>query len=275
VISSLRSVNALARLTVIDSVKSYSLICLIFFALAGEAVGFLFFDFIHRDIGRASNDYISSIIWVTGFIYLLFYAVSSVAWDDKNRVIHTIMARSISRVEYVLGIFMGHVVILFSLNFILGAIGWWVLVAIQTSLEATFIQQYSCIYYVLTVLGIFAIELVLLAVIHLLSGVIRGSFPVMLMTLSYYFICSGLPVVRESVVSSLTKEDAHSLSNLFKFMTAFFPDFSRLDFKIMVTLINSSKPVFVDLLQVFGLHAFYVIIVLWFASMLYQRQDFN
>jgi hypothetical protein len=268
----LARISSLARIIIIDGMRRYALIGLIFFALAGEVGGLFFFDFIPRDIGRASSDFLFSIYWISGLVFLLFHAVRASAWDEERGVIHTFLARPISRTEYVLGVFAGLSVLLFLLNIILGSIGWILLDFIQGSVKAAYFEHLSLPAYLLSLVGLFFIEFMILAVILLLSSAIRGTFPVLLLTLSYYFICSGLPVVRDVLKNQPKAEISQGLISTLKWMTAFFPDFSRLDFKTMITVAeNMVSPK--DLFSIFGLSALYIIILLWFASLIYQKRD--
>ena len=120
---SARRVSALARLIILDGLLRHALIGLVLFALAGTTGGLLLFDFIPRDIGRASNDFLFSITWLTGFIFLLFHGVQVMAWDSERGALHTFLARPISRTEYALAPWTGAA--LLALNVILGGwVGW-------------------------------------------------------------------------------------------------------------------------------------------------------
>ncbi|MFK5953651.1 MAG: hypothetical protein QM498_11380, partial [Desulfobacterium sp.] len=98
---------ALAWLTVLDGLRRHALLGLVIFSIAAQASSLLFFDFISRDIGRALSDFIFSISWFSGSLFLFFHAVHVVAWDEDRNLIYNLLARPISRAEYVLGIFCG------------------------------------------------------------------------------------------------------------------------------------------------------------------------
>jgi len=269
----LRRIRSVSRLVIVDGLRRHALIGLILFALAGETGGLLFFDFIPRDIGRASNDFLFSITWLVGFIFLLFHAVQVMAWDNERRVLHTFLARPISRAEYVLGVFFGLATVLLALNAILGGIGWIVLNFIRRSVDASsYFQHLSLPFFLLASAGLYCMELMLLAVILFFSGAVRGNFPVLLLSLSYYFICSGLPVVRQALRQLTAQAPPPYLETMLKGVTAIFPDFSRLDFKMLVA---SSDPVpgVGQIVIPFVLGAMYVLIVLWLACAIYQRRD--
>ena len=203
-------IAALARLIILDGLRRHALIGLVLFALAGATGGLFFFDFIPRDIGRASNDFLFSITWLTGFIFLLFHGVQVMAWDTERGSLHTFLARPISRTEYALALYSGLGVLLLMLNLILGALGWGVLNVIKGSVDAAYFENLSLPFSFWQPQGLFWIQLMILAVILLFSSVVRGSFPVLLLTLCYYFICTGLPVVRESLIQR-TNADLQSV----------------------------------------------------------------
>jgi hypothetical protein len=266
-------ISALTRLIILDGLRRHALIGLILFALAGLTGGLLFMDFIPRDIGRASNDFLFSIIWLTGFIFLLFHGVQVMAWDNERGALHTFMARPISRPEYALALYAGLAILLLALNIILGGIGWGVLNFIRSSVNAiSYFQHLSLPYFLLAGAGLYWIQLVILATILLFSSAVRGSFPVLLITLCYYFICTGLPVVRESLQQKNAAGSIQSLDTLLKWLTAIFPDFSWLDFKTLVASADPA-PISSQLILPFALSSFYIVIVLWLACIIYKRRD--
>lgn len=268
---------ALARNIVLDSLRRHALLGLVALAVAAQATGLFFFDFISRDIGRASSDFIFSIIWFAGFVFLYFHAVQVIAWDEERRTIYALLARPISRGEYVLGVFIGLAGLLLLLNLLLGALGWPTLLGIKRKVAPEYFGHLSTSYYLLTWLGLFAMELMILSVIMLFSGLVRGNFPVLLLSMAYYAICSGLPVVRGTVAfkAAFAEGDAAGLNFLLKlleYMTAVFPDFDRLDFKNF-TVSTDALPAIDILMTNFGLAATYIIVVLWMACAVYQRRD--
>lgn len=267
----IQRISALARLIILDGLRRHALIGLILFALAGTTGGLIFFDFIPRDIGRATNDFLFSITWLTGFIFLLFHGVQVMAWDNERGALHTFLARPLSRTEYALALYAGLAILLMALNIVLGALGWMVLNLIKDSVATIYFPYLSLPYFLLAGVGLYGIQLMILAIILLLSSAVRGSFPVLLLTLCYYFICSGLPVVRESIKQK-PGATTQFLDTLLKWLTALFPDFSWLDFK---TLVASSDlaPAASQLTLSFTLATLYIVIVLWLACVIYERRD--
>lgn len=267
----LLNIWGLAFLVILDGLRRHALIGLVFLALAMEAGGLLFFDFIPRDIGRASVDFILSVGWLAGFLFLFFHAVQAMAWDEERRTIHTIMARPISRSQYVLGLFFGLALLLLLLNCILASLGYGVLELIKGSVKAVLFPELSAIHYLLAWFGLFCIELAILSIILLFSGMVRGGFPVLLLSISYYFICSGLPVVRDAFAHSVSSQ-MQTLEPILVALTVIFPDFSRFDFKTLVAI--KSDTTFIQFFSTDSLLlTLYVAVVLRCAALIYERRD--
>jgi len=100
-------IMALAYITFLDGLRRNAVWGLCSFALLCEVCGIFFMDFFGHDLGRAISDFQNSIMWVAGMIFILFYAVQALSWDDAHRNIDSILARPVSRTEYVLGSMAG------------------------------------------------------------------------------------------------------------------------------------------------------------------------
>lgn len=271
-LESLVRIGALARITVLDGIKRNAFIGMLLFALAGQLSGMLFFGFIPRDIGRVASDLTFSVSFLAGLLFILFHAVQVMAWDGNNRTVHTFLARPISRAEYLLGNFTGLALLLLLLNILMAGVGWLVLTAIQERVGPAFFPHLSFVYYCFSFLGLYLLKLTLLAVVVFFASVMRGSFPVMLLTLAYYFICTGLPVVRESIMQQFEGEGGSFLPVFFQILNGIFPDFSRLDFKTMAIDKAASLVPSVHLLAL-GVSVLYIVLLLWFAALAFKKKD--
>jgi len=270
---SLQRVQSLTRIIFLDGFRRYALIGLVFLALAAEASGMLFMDFFGHDVGRASSDFLFSVMWMSGLLFLFFHAVQVIAWDEEHGAIYALLSRPISRAEYVLGVFAGLLLLLVCLNLLLGITAYGTLLWIKQGLKVVYFPAFSTSHFLLAWMGMVMMEGVLLAVIMLFSGIVRGGFPVLLLTAAYYGICSGLPVVRTSVMQQLAHgQDVAASSHLLQVLTSIFPDFSRLDFKdevISVTQVTEITSILIH----FTVVVLYIVLAVIFACRLYGRRD--
>jgi len=264
-------VIALAHITLLNGLRRNTLWGLAIFALAVETFGILFMDFFGRGLGRVVSDYQFSIMWSAGILFILFYAVQSVAWDDNHRTIDSILSRPISRSEYVLGTLIGLTLLLLLIEgllalFALIEINW-----VKSNVDPTYFPIFSLPHFLLCWLTLQLSLVAQLAVVLLLSALIRGAFPVMLCTLAYMLICSGLPVVRESIGQ---QPDSTAALTLLQWAGAIFPDFGLLDLKDSVvtsqpvaTLIGHTLWVPVASLSL------YAVVVVLLSCIIYERRD--
>lgn len=268
----LKRISALARIVLLDGLRRHALLGLIGLSVASQVGALLFLDFIPKDIGRASSDFILSMAWLSGFIFLFFHGVQVMALDEERKVIYSLLARPLSRGEYVLGLFAGLGGLLLLLNLLLCGLGFGTLLMVKQLVPVAYFSQLHPLACFVAWLGLFSMEIMLLAVILLFSGLVRGSFPVLLISLSFYAICSGLPVVRDAVAQGIQGKKLPGLTTTLQWMTAVFPNFDRLDFKNMIAATDPLPAALLMLLN-FGLTLAYVAIFLWLACVTYQRRD--
>ena len=268
--SAVQRIVSLARIVALDGIRSHAVIGLLCLALACETGGLLFFGFFPRDIGRVSNDFIFSISFLAGLVFVFFHAVNVLAWKGDKRLIHTFLARPLSRAEYVLGMFAGLAALLILLNLLLAGAGYVVLLLIKGQVSTIYFPRFSSLGYLLAWLGLTGIEMALLAVVQFFSAAVRGSFTVLLLSISYYLTCSGLPVVRE-VAQQSAPEGPGGMASVLKLMTTVFPDFSRLDFKQVV--VSADTLPWGEICKNGALIALYAGVVLWLACFIYGRKD--
>lgn len=267
----MRNIWELSRLVILDGLRRHAIQGLIILAFSLEVASLLLVDFIPKDIGRVCVDSILSIGWFTGFLFLLFHGVQVMAWDEERRTIHTLLARPLSRTQYVLGVFLGVTCLLALLNTALALLGYGLLMYIRDTIKLVYFQNFTLSFYILSWSGVLCIQTLLLSIILLCSGLIRGGFPVLLLTISYYFICTGLPVVRDAY-SDQQIPAGKFLEKLFYGMTFVFPDLGRFDFKTLVTA-EKQEALTTYLTSDFLLFILYISITLFLASYIYQRRD--
>jgi len=266
-------VIALAHITFLNGLRRNAVWGLCLFALLLEICGVFFMDFFGRGLGRVICDFQLSIMWVAGMLFILFYAVQTIAWGDDHRTIDSILARPISRIEYVLGTILGLFLLLLCLELLLAMLAVAEILWVKPMVGEAYFPIFSISHFIIAWLGLQAILLTHLAIAMLISSAIRGAFPVMLMTLAYSLICSGLPVVKESLRQAVN-QSSQGLDHILQGMGMLFPDFSTLDFKDSILSQQSihsitSLPVWVP----FSLIICYVALILILSCIIYQRRD--
>ena len=269
----IRRIAAQAQLVIVDGLRRKTLLGLCLFSLAVISSGIFFAQFISRDIARAANDFLFSVVWGSGFLFLLFYTVPQASWGEERSFLPVYLARPISRSEYVIGLFFGMAALLLAIHCGLGLASWGILHVIRAQVGTVNVPILSLPYFLLAACALYLLHLQLLAVIVLLTSAVRGSFPILLCTLCYYGICNGLPVVRESVqMSAQASGGAGYSSQLLQVLSAFFPDSSRLDFKSLAVTADP-VPASGEIGLALVLALLYLFLVVGAACMIYERRD--
>ncbi|MDX8388299.1 MAG: hypothetical protein R8M46_07185 [Ghiorsea sp.] len=264
---------ALAKITFLNGLRRNAVWGLCLFALMFEMFGMLFMDLFGRDLGRVISDFQFSIMWIAGMLFILFYAIQAIAWDDDHRAIDSILARPISRTEYVLGTMLGLTILLLCFEALLGITAYIQISWVKSMIEEVAFPIFSKTHYWVTWFGLQFILMGVLSVAMLISSTIRGAFPVMLMALAYNLICSGLPVVRESLKQK-TNEVSQSLEQLLQGLSMIFPDYSMLDFKDSVVSLNSLENIMgMPVWMPISLIGLYMVVVVFLSCFIYHRRD--
>jgi len=266
---------ALAHITFLNGMRRNAVWGLCVFSLVLELGGILFMDFFGHDLGRVVSDFQFSIMFGAGMLFILFYAIQAVAWDDAHRSIDSILARPVSRSEYVMGTMLGLSLLLLCFELLLGGLALGELVWIRPVIGEVYFPMFSTGHFVAAWLALQMILLVHLSIVMLVSSAIRGAFPVMLITLAYALICSGLPVVRASLhQGGDASGDSGNLGMILLGLGMIFPDFSMLDMKNAV-LSHQALDVILGMQPYlpFSLMGIYMGLALMLACIIYGRRD--
>lgn len=269
----LQRITALAKIIFLDGLRRHALIGLILLALLAELFGLIFVDFFGHDLGRATSDFLFSTMWITGMIFLFFHAVQVIAWDEEHKVIFGIISRPISRNEYLLGVALGLISLLAVLQLVLGGIAYGSLIWLQANLSISYFDAFNSFGFVLTWLGLLLSQSVILSAILLFSGIVRGGFAVLILSVAYYFICSGLPVAREHIAHQVALgKGGEGAASIFTILTLLFPDLNRMDFKNEVLTQALTIPLS-DVAIQSALAGAYIILTMLLACYAYGRRD--
>jgi len=263
---------ALSKIIFLSGFRKHAVWALCVFAVLFEVTGIFFIDFFGRDLGRIVVDFLFTIMWSAGMLFVLFYVIQTVSWDDESRMIDSILAKPVSRVQYTLGVILGLSVTLLMFESIMFVSAYLEIQWLYNSMDRSYFPYFSTINFIYSWISLQVILLSILSVAVFVSGVIRGAFPVMLMTLSYFFICSGIPVVRVSIEQKITDgENLNELLEVIKSLQMLFPDFSILDFKSSVLNSNS---IFITS-NVIDLFSFimYIVFVVAATCVVYKNKD--
>jgi ABC-type transport system involved in multi-copper enzyme maturation permease subunit len=171
-------------------------ISLVALLLMGAA--FLMAGMIPRDVGKVAVDLVLSTISFTGLLLVLFVGIDLMAKDLDKRTIYMVLARPISRQQYILGKFLGIALLIVTTVFMLSIFGAITLVLTKLANPGYF-PRFSLVHVLLAEVFI-ALSLILVAALSLLFASFSStSFITLVLTIISYIIGQSLSSVKEIV----------------------------------------------------------------------------
>jgi len=220
----MNQILALTSILFTSSLRRHAVWGICALAISMEVFSIVFIDFFGRNIGTIMTDFQLSVMWISGLVFVLFYAIGSISWGD-NKAIESILARPMTRYQYVLGTWLGLVATLVCMESILCSLSIATIYYVKPMLDPVYFPVFNVQGFVYAWLLMQVILVGYITAAMLISSIIRGSLPVMLLTISFILICAGLPVVIESLHQS-----GQSIGILEWFAFAF-PDYGMLNHK--------------------------------------------
>ena len=225
-----------------------------------------------RDISKVTIDLCLAAINIGGLLVPFFLAVDLLAKDIERRTILTILARAISRNEYILGKFGGLILLT---GAIMGVLTCAALVAIWSS-----IQLYGEVYFaglswsaVLIAIGTSYLGMIVLnAVVIMWCSVTTSSFLATILTLFTYVIGQTVEdVVRFVSVKTPGVEIAPILQKAANLTLYIFPNLAAFDFKLEAAHGISMPAEHLFFLFIYAIG--YSTVVLLLSILVFRRRD--
>jgi ABC-type transport system involved in multi-copper enzyme maturation permease subunit len=242
------------------------------FALLVMFFSILVSGFFMRDISKVTIDLCLAAINIGGLLVPFFLAVDLLAKDIERRTVFTILARAISRNEYILGKFGGLILLT---GAIMGVLTCAALGAIWSS-----IQLYGEVYFsglswsaVLIAIGTSYLGMIVLnAVVIMWCSVTTSSFLATLLTLFTYVIGQTVEdVVRFVSVKTPDVEIAPILQKAANLTLYIFPNLAAFDFKLEAAHGISMPAGFLFFLFLYAIG--YSTVVLSLSILIFRRRD--
>lgn len=272
----MNAIKATALLSYQEGLKHRVLYGVLIFALFLMAFAVLISGMFMRDISKIILDLCLSAVNVGGLLIPFFLAVHLLARDIEKRTIFTILSKPVSRTDYVVGKYLGIVLLTGTVMAVLTGttlISVWIGKLIYGSRYfATFSIQAVLLSVLMSFLGL----MVLNALVVFWCSITTSSFIATLLTLATYLIGHTIDdVVRflSTEIKLSAGEVAESLRYTVKFVQYLFPNLSAFDVKLQAAhgiMIPAADSLF---LAAYG--AAYVVSVLALSVLIFSRRDFS
>lgn len=256
---------------ILNCIKNKVFVSILLLALVFEITSIMFSGMMARDIGRGITDFVFSVVWLSTFIFTIFYGINEITIDKNKDALQLIFSRPVSKANYVVGMFLGFVISIFMITSVVGFFGLASISYIESNVMDFYFGNFSNHIYALALLENAIYCIGILSFIFLASGFITSYFPLLLLTISYCFICNGIPVVIEMIQESGT---GNLFIVLLQFSQLIFPDYSTLNLTSLISDKVSDFNLIVEFKKLFYFFA-YIVFVITLTIMVYNRKELN
>lgn len=259
----------LARITFKEGVRNRVLIGILFFAILLSLLNLVVAQMFTYDLSKVSVDLGLSMVSIAGLAVIFFMGINLLARDFEKRTIYMVISRPIARWQYVIGKYLGLMLMVGVSVAVLGCFAAASVKIIMFLAPAFVPPGFSWGVFILSLLFSLLSLLIITALAQLFTSVTTSSYIALLLTACAYFIGQNVEMVRKMFA---TQDD---LSIPFKILintvTWIFPNLSVFDLKTAAGYGLPLDPVSMIWVAVYGIS--YVCIVLILTIFIFQRRE--
>jgi len=250
------------------AVYGISLLALLLFG-----ANFLVAGMMPRNVGKVAVDFALSTISLSGILLVLFIGINLLAKDIDRRTIYMVLARPISRSQYIIGKFFGMcllIIVTIGLLSILAALS----IGSLKALYPNYFERFSWSMILLAVLFEMLMLIVLSALSFLFASFTSTSFITLVLTVITYIIGQSLADVKALVESPQAVGITVSPLTVKTVQTAYyvFPNLSLFDIKLQAA--HGLALPFSLVLWTLSYGVIYGTLAIVLASLIFRKKEF-
>jgi len=272
---SLNNISAITLLSYKEGLKHRVLYGVVIFALILMTFAVLISGLFLRDISKIILDLCLSAVNVGGLLIPFFLAVHLLARDIEKRTIFTILAQPVSRSSYIVGKYLGIVLLTGTVMAVLSGATFLSVLAGRVVYGTRFFSEFSMQAVLLSIFLSFVGIMVLNAMVVFWCSVTTSAFIATLLTLFTYLIGHTIDDVVRFLAAEINLTGAH-VSDTVRYTVELakyiFPNLSAFDIKLQAAhglIIPAADAAFL-----FGYGAAYICAALSLAMLIFGRRDF-
>lgn len=270
----LRKVANLARVTFLEGVRTRALMGVFIFSVLMLFANISFGNFFMRDIGKVAVDVGLATVSFAGVLLVVFVGIQLLARDLDKKTVFVVISRPVSRSQYILGKYLGLLLLLAASTAALGAVALGSVLVAKLQWPHYFPPNFSWASVVLALFSIFIALALLAAVTVFFASFTTSSFLTLALTCVVYLLGRSL----ENLKTILEVEGAKELKlspafeKLVSFIYYLFPNFSALD---LSTFAAHGMAVDLGYLAFAVAYALiYITLLLAAATLAFERREF-
>ena len=268
----MNNILAVIAITFKEGLRQRILYGVIIFALLLMFFAVLFSGWFMRDISKIILDFCLSAVSIGGLLIPFFLAVNLLSKDIETKTVFTILAKPISRSQYILGKFGGLIALAAVVMSILSASS---LVSVwigKLLYGARFFTDFSLLAFIQAVLMSWLSVAVLVALVVVWCSVTTSAFLATLLTLFTYIIGQTIDdVVRFLSVDTVGVEISATVQQTVQIVKYIFPNLSLFDLKLQAAhgiILPAGE---LSTIVMYGVS--YCIVALSLAVLIFQKRD--
>ncbi len=270
----MRKLWPVAKITFLDAVRSKVLYGIAFLALLMFGANILISGMVMREVGKVSVDIGLAATGFSGLLLLFFVTINQLAADFDQKTIYMVLARPISRTQYLLGKYFGMVLLITVAMLCFSAVMLSTISFVYWSASDYFDRISWGLVCVATLLN-FCQLYILCALSFLFATFSSSSFVTFVLTLLCYFIGHGLAAVKDIVASSsaIGIEVSLTTREIIDAAVWVFPNLSLTDIRLEAA--HGIWPGTSYLLGTALYTGVYIALVLGLAVLIFRRREFS
>jgi len=259
-----------AVITFKEGIRNRAVYGISLFALMMMAVNLLISDMIMQEVGKVSVDIALSSISFLGLLLVLFVGINLLAKDLDKRTIYMVLARPISRGEYIIGKFLGMVLLIVVTMSILCMFAVASIFLVKMRYSGYF-PRFSWPMIFLSI-SFTTLSLILLSALSFLfASFASTSFISLILTIAAYIIGHSMTDVKALVEASQDKVSPVTLK-VVQAAYYIFPNLSIFDIKTQAAHDLAIPMSYIFWAVSYGL--VYTCIVITIASLIFRKREF-
>lgn len=263
----------IALVTWKEGIRNRAIYGISLFALISLLANLLIAGMMMRSAGKASVDIALSTLSLSGLLFILFIGINLIAKDLDKRTIYMVLARPISRSQYILGKFLGMALLIVATVILLSIFACLSILLVKAAYPAYFER----ISWALISLSIFFTTLMLLllsALSFLFASFSSTSFITLALTIITYIIGQSLTDVKALVEAPDTAGIVVSpiTVTLVKGAYYVFPNLSLFDIKLQAAHGLDISSSYIFWVIIYGV--VYTTLAISLAALIFRKKEF-
>jgi ABC-type transport system involved in multi-copper enzyme maturation permease subunit len=264
----------IAFITFKEGVRNRAIYGITLFALLLFGATALVATMIPREVGKVAVDMALSTISFSGLLIVLFVGINLMAKDLDKRTIYTVLARSVSRPQYIVGKFLGMVLLITVTTVALSLMAMAAIILLKMA-HADFFTRFSWSLITLSVFLTILMLILLSSVSFLFASFTSTSFITLVLTIITYIIgqsISGVKALVESPAEVLGLGVSPVTIKLVQAAYYLFPNLSLFNIKLQAAHDLTVTTSYVVWAVLYGV--VYICLSITLAALLFRKKEF-